>query len=367
MPPSDRSILERRLRKYVPLNGEDPTEQGGIRHFLQSFFTVLPDDGKKNLADNIARCNTDAELRQQVDSIRTGLLYPLRALGGKTPSEITPAPRAGVEDSIEELRSLNVRPITRGPQAQLRDHCLERDGYRCVVTGQYSSKHRHPPNSITTILQAAHIIPFALGSFNVDNSEPINRNAIIWVNLRRYFPVLRAMAADQQIINHESNVLMLDPVTHLEFGQFHIILEATSVTHQYHVKAFPNAATNPLTYLSNDRLIKFKNHAGHWSLPDPALIQVHASIGNFLHMVGMAELLDKIVDDYDDCGGLNPNGSTNIADMLALKGLSRRVPNSLKPAFRKSSEEMLKKDLEGKEHKNYPRTTSPGENNQPNY
>lgn len=171
-----------------------------------------------------------------MESICTGLLFPLSDAGGKTPSEFTPGPGGGIEDSI---------PITRDPQAQLREHCLERDGYRCVVTGQYSSDHRHPPKSITTPLNAAHIIPFALGSFNTEDSLEVHRHAAIWVSLRRYFPVRRAMAEDQQMIN-ESNILMLDPITHVGFGRFHIILGATSVAHRYHVKAFDNAATSPL-------------------------------------------------------------------------------------------------------------------------
>lgn len=102
------------------------------------------------------------------------------------------------------------------------------------------------------------------------------------------------MAEDQQMINHESNILMLDPIRHVEFGKFHIILTwyrwaaevafltwyrwatevafltlyrwatevASSVAHRYHVKAFDNAATAPLIHLSNDRMINFTIHGG---------------------------------------------------------------------------------------------------------
>lgn len=38
-------------------------------------------------------------------------------------------------------------------------------------------------------------------------------------------------------------------------------------------------------------------------------------------MVGMAEVLDKLADDYHDCAWLHPDGSTDIAAMLALRGL----------------------------------------------
>lgn len=75
-------------------------------------------------------------------------------------------------------------------------------------------------------------------------------------------PSLRAMAEGQQMINNESNILMLDVLTHMEFGKFHIIPEATSVAHRYHVKAFENAATGPLIRLPNNRMISFAIHGG---------------------------------------------------------------------------------------------------------
>ncbi|KAJ5945234.1 hypothetical protein N7516_005402, partial [Penicillium verrucosum] len=156
--------------------------------FLRDFFKTLPPDGKTNLAGDVSGCANDEKLRQLVQSIRTGLLIPMKAQGGKTPTEITPSPRSGVEDSIENLKSLNIESISRSSQSQLRHHCLQRDGYKCVATGRYSGNHAHPQNAPTTYLEAAHIVPFALGSFQASDGEV---HAKVWVNLRRYFPVLR--------------------------------------------------------------------------------------------------------------------------------------------------------------------------------
>ncbi|KAJ5583306.1 hypothetical protein N7535_001926 [Penicillium sp. DV-2018c] len=220
-------------------------------------------------------CETDQKLRQLVDSIRTGLVVPMRAHGGKTPTEVTPSPRPGVEDSIE--------PITRwNPQLQLRRHCLERDGNKCLATGYYSFDHDYPPNAPTAILEAAHIIPFALGSSRASDGEAVNRHASIWVNLRRYFPVLREMSFTSEQVNSEKNMMMLEQLVHKQFGQFNIVFEAAGVPHQYRIKAFP---------------------------------------GGFRQMY-YGEIIDKILRDFGDCGGLAPDGGTNLEDLLAVSSLS---------------------------------------------
>ncbi|KAJ5617297.1 hypothetical protein N7537_002411 [Penicillium hordei] len=311
------SKLDRKLNSYTPLKPTDKTKD-----FLRDFFKVLPPDGKENLAGDVSGCANDEKLRQLIQSIRSGLLIPMKAQGGKTPTEITPSPRSGVEDSIENLKSLNIEPISRSSPSQLRHRCLERDGNKCLATGQYSHSHAHPRNAITTHLEAAHIIPFALGSFQANDGEAVDRHAKIWVNLRRYFPVLRNMSFTSEQINSEKNVLMLDAPLHMEFGQFRLIFEETGVAHQYRIKTFPDTATGPIRNLPKSRLVKFRVHKGRRELPDPKLLGIHACIGNFLHMSGQAEIIDKVLEDFEECGGLAPSGSTNIEELLAVSGLS---------------------------------------------
>jgi hypothetical protein len=246
----------------------------------------------------------------------------MKAQVGKTPAEITQSPLSGVEDSIENLKSLNIEPISRSSQSQLRHHCLERDGNKCLASGMYSYSRNHPRNAITTFLEAAHIIPFALGSFQANDDEAVDRHATIWVNLRRYFPVLRSMSFTSEQINSEKNILMLDSQLRREFGQFRLIFEATGLAHRYRIKTFPDTATGPIQSLPRNRYVKFRVHRGSWELPDPKLLEIHAAIGNFLHISGQAEIIDKVLKDFEECGGLAPSGSTNIEDLLAVSGLS---------------------------------------------
>ncbi|KAJ5756665.1 hypothetical protein N7533_006208 [Penicillium manginii] len=130
------------------------------------------------------------------------------------------------------------------------------------------------------------------------------------------------MSFTSEQINSEKNILMLDSQIHREFGQFRLIFEATGVTHQYRIKTFPDTATGPIRNLPKNRLVKFRIHKGSWELPDPKLLEIHACIGKFLHLSGQAEIIDKVLKDFEDCGGLAPSGSTNIEDLLAVSSLS---------------------------------------------
>jgi hypothetical protein len=44
-------------------------------------------------------------------------------------------------------------------------------------------------------------------------------------------------------------------------------------------------------------------------------------------MSGQAEIIDKVLKDFEDCGGLAPGGSTNIED-LAVSSLSLLPSNA---------------------------------------
>ena len=44
-------------------------------------------------------------------------------------------------------------------------------------------------------------------------------------------------------------------------------------------------------------------------------------------MSGQAEIIDKVLKDFEDCGGLAPSGSTNIEDLLAVSKLSLLTSN----------------------------------------
>ena len=55
-----------------------------------------------------------------------------------------------------------------------------------------------------------------------------------------------------------------------------------------------------------------RNQEGNFTLPDPALLHVHAAIARFLHMSDVGEHIDRIISERENIRCLAPDGSTGI-------------------------------------------------------
>lgn len=314
---SDASfIIEHRLDEYHPQNTKDDTVC-----VLRAFLNNLPDDGRKNMLADIKDCKDDNVLRQLALSLTEGLLFPMRT-HPTTPS-ITPSPRFGVEDSIEDIASKLVEPATRGTQQKwLKKACLSRDNDRCVLTGAIettskSAKTREH-NEKETLTECAHIIPFSLGNWKSD--EEHYSKSQVWVNLNRCFPSLRTkIGFTQETINDPYNAMTMNSTLHHLFGLFIISLEATDKDNTYLIKNYkPSLMETSML----PQMATFINHDARYELPNPILLEVHAIIARILHATGKAEEADKLRRDKDDTGVLASDGSTDVTALLSVTSLS---------------------------------------------
>ncbi|KIN05098.1 hypothetical protein OIDMADRAFT_177417 [Oidiodendron maius Zn] len=319
----DLSSIHGKLNGYKRRYPRDDTTK-----FLTEFFKYLPREGQKNLADDIASCDDDEKLHQLRKSLETGLLRPMKAKGGRTPT-ITPSPRIGLEDSIENLAALDFESAIESDRQELRKSCLKRDGNLCVVSQSWDITNADCPDGYTIgPLQAVHILPFALGSFT--NEEGRLETSAIWVNIFRYFPDLRArlnmMPGD---VNREDNVMMMLSPLHPYFGAFKFIFEATDTPHRYRIKTFPGFPTAFFPHLPQanaygHRYVQLRSHDANFPVPNPSFLAVHAAIGNILRTTGRGEEIDQLLHDLEGPGssGLARDGSTNIGDLLSVSRLS---------------------------------------------
>ncbi|CAG8909411.1 unnamed protein product [Penicillium egyptiacum] len=313
--------LQATLASYQALNTGDDT-----KNFLETCFKYLPPAGQVNLSEDVSGCRNDDELRQLAASIDTSLLRPLLSKGGKTPI-ITPSPRIGFDDSVENLNSLDITPASRNDQERLRRNCLRRDGYRSV-----------------------HILPFALGSFTNDDER--RRSSEVWVNIFRYFPSLRStLNMSPEDVNREDNIMMMISPLHEEFGLFHFVLEDTPTPNRYRTKLFPRFASIYTPLLPSDRVIKLTSHDHRLHLPEAKYLQLHAAIGNILHASGRGESIEKLIRDLGETGGsvLSKDGSTNISDLLSVSHLSLLASNS-QPTDSKLQQQRARARLPGTEN-----------------
>ncbi|OQE20482.1 hypothetical protein PENSTE_c013G04765 [Penicillium steckii] len=315
------------MDNYTPLDASDNTIA-----YIRDFYSVLDEEGKEHLEVDVAGCSDDLEIRELARSIRTGLVIPMKTQGGLTP---TVSPRFELEDPIANLMSEDNDPISRNLQ-QIRENCLQRDGFKCVVTGYYSRTHPRPPSALTGNLETAHIIPFTLGTF-----DAVDRNVKVWANIRRYFPLVRTMKFGSDQINKERNILTLWSPLHKEFGEFRLCFEETGERHRYRLKTFYDTEDACQHFFPKDGVVKFTSYQGDWDLPDKSLLRVHAAVCHFLHMAGRGEAIEKAMRDYEELSGLAPGGGTNIEDLMAVGSLSlaseSRCPKQATDIFRRSS------------------------------
>lgn len=311
----DRTALNTVLEGYPP--GDDTAS------FLQAFFQHLPErEGQYNLvidAHNTAQAGT---LRQLRNHLEHALLRAMMAKGGKTPATISPSPRPAAEADTEELASHHVQSATRADQLGLKERCQKRDGHRCVVTGGWDTDHRPDDAALFGPLQAAHIIPFSLGSFR--NDIELQGLNIIWEAIYRYFPSIRSrLHLGPEDVNREENVITMWVPFHMDFGAFHFVLEKTEIRDRYRVKTFREFSPFLVSWLPRDGFVTLRSYDCRYPLPDPNLLALHAAIGNILHATGSAERIEKILRDLERAsGGLAPDGSTDISALLSMRQLS---------------------------------------------
>ncbi|KAJ5817646.1 hypothetical protein N7447_007654 [Penicillium robsamsonii] len=121
-----------RVHRYGPINQNDKT----ILHiFLLTERRILSITYKLSL-----------QVHDHAESLINGFLAPMRTLR----STSTVLPRAGMEDSIDNIAPLSTCRLTR--EANLKSNCLSCDGQRCVVTKLLDAQS--VPHNDTTSLVA---------------------------------------------------------------------------------------------------------------------------------------------------------------------------------------------------------------------
>lgn len=95
----------------------------------------------------------------------------MKACGGQTPAT-TDSPFGDCDDMASEM----VDSSTRAPLQHMKALCLERDDYRCVLSGRFAKEAigRHPTVPDIEIrknivaVHISHIMPFTLGCWKND-------------------------------------------------------------------------------------------------------------------------------------------------------------------------------------------------------
>lgn len=158
------ATVMKRLDRYSPSGRSDPTVP-----ILKAFMEHLPVDGIANLIEDLKSFESDAQIKQHAESLRTCLLIPMKA-------------NKNIADKFDQSE---VR------ERRMKTECLERDNYECTVTGRIEVSYldRNDMTTPAATTECAHIIPFSLGKWE-SKAEEVKTG--IWATINRNFSAMMA-------------------------------------------------------------------------------------------------------------------------------------------------------------------------------
>jgi hypothetical protein len=129
--------------------------------------------------------------------------------------------------------------------------------------------------------------------------------------------------------------MMMVSALHEEFGAFRFVLEETGTPNRYRVRRFPRFSNLFDPMMPEYTTLSDNHHL--YAPPNKDFLAVHAAVGNILHATGRGEQIEKTLDQLGgSSSGLAADGSTKIAELLSVTGLSLLAanPSSMSPSRR---------------------------------
>ncbi|KDN45802.1 hypothetical protein RSAG8_04635, partial [Rhizoctonia solani AG-8 WAC10335] len=244
-----------------------------------------------------------------------GLIYPMKAKGGRTPRATEHPSR---KESIEEETMLNDLYLSsaKRDRKKLKKLVLLRDDYRSVISGLAdlsSARAGKVPQNVEVVpTEAAHILPFSLATNQPERAE-------VWAAISSFSGMDLSVVLGGNDINRLGNVFTLSVIEHTNFGQLEFWLE--KVQGKGHTYVVNSALA--LGGIPRGSEVTFVDHGLGLEMPDPELIAIHAACAQVVHQSGMAEYIDRILQDLEEIPVLAEDGSSN-ALMIALCSISVR-------------------------------------------
>lgn len=140
-----------------------------------------------------------------------------------------------------------------------------------------------PPHELQSTLECAHIIPFALGSFDENDAVQTRNKAIIWFAIHRYFPEVSSKI-DARSVNQRGNALCLQTSLHTLFGIYDVGFrplgdDHDNHLHRYEITKLTGARVAMFPSKSGSPVVEFTSADNSIPLPDPDFLKLHLVIG----------------------------------------------------------------------------------------
>ncbi|GFG12958.1 hypothetical protein IFM5058_06210 [Aspergillus udagawae] len=305
---SDEKTAIEKLAQYKPQDRKDETVR-----ILKSFIDNLPFESRKVIMKFI-NISDDHNIFNLAYHLRTAVLIPMKAQGGKTP-QVTPLPLSATGITRDNVASEMTQSSSRNDQGWLKTTCLQRDNYKCVVTKIWdpvAGSIFNIQGEMTLNTQLAHIIPFSMGHW--ENERKAKEIAQCWETLYLLFPSIKDIIKPTTV-NTPANAMTMAVPVHQDFGSFQIAFRPTDTENTYRIKVYPWHQTFFGQYY--EKPITFTKHTTSES-PSKVLLEMHAAIAEILQASGQGEKIDELLRKWDDIRCLASDGSTDLESLLSL-------------------------------------------------
>ncbi|OCH92920.1 hypothetical protein OBBRIDRAFT_772567 [Obba rivulosa] len=243
------------------------------------------------------------------------LLHLFRKFKGRTPPASAHPSRPSFEVAAENAAGL--AQATPSNYSNAWPLVLLRDNHRCMLTRKvhksvYPKFSEVPPNTFLSEIQCAYILPHSINQ-DLDKPDKAQYTARVWTVLKEIgYTNLSDLLSGQGIYSLE-NLLTLEPNVHTEFDTLSLWLEpVTGTSNCYRI-----GSIYPITaWQISDEYVTFKSNVAGLPLPDPDLLNLHATCCKVAHLSGASEMYSELERDLE----LDPNASVDVAGFTrALK------------------------------------------------
>ncbi|CUA76347.1 hypothetical protein RSOLAG22IIIB_12221 [Rhizoctonia solani] len=302
------------LEDYISTVDDDRTVS-----FLQALIDHAPtDSGRRSICESILKCiekvDKDHSLSDLLYELRehylTGMIYPMRAKGGKTPKVTEHPSRKDIMEQETMLNEAYLSAAKRDPK-KLKNLALLRDDYRSVISGEVdlgtANARGVPPDVGVVATEAAHILPFSLAT-----KLPERSDVCTVLSSFSGWDVATIIGGDE--INRLGNVFTLATYEHDAFGQLNWWLEKVEGRNNTYVINWARR----LFGIPRGAEVTLTDHGTGLEPPDARLIAIHAACAKVVHQSGMAKFIDNTLRDMEETPVLAEDGSSQ-ALMIALR------------------------------------------------
>lgn len=267
-------------------------------------------EGKQHIVSIVARLRSEQAVVEVAKDWLSLLIYPMLSL-----NRVTNSASSDHTPLHEDLFSGGERAV-RIQQRELRRKVALRDKHRCTITGNFDVYYKQRPSGKPyAVLEATSILPLSL-----EGSSMKPELSKTWDMLRAWTSI-DVLSLVRDDIDAPKNTIMMGIGLVDFFKAFLLYFDrnddySDSEGRKYKVRSSDNGLIGSLAV--SEVTCEFNTDTGI-EPPDPRLLAIHAALAKVIHACGAGEHFSMIVENEEEIGVLNSDGTSDIGALLSCR------------------------------------------------